>query len=147
MDQQRQVREQIRQRRGSVSEPIPATFDWHHAIRIEGTPPPSYVEAKELPPIDGEVDGGRGSGEQSSSKRGVENAKEGEARAEGMDIKRSPIHANGVNVTSPAQSSQDVTVVQVEDRSEGSEQQSSAQGGTRTFATSYTDFDSAQRSS
>lgn len=38
-----------RQRRGSITEPVPATFDWHHSIRIAGTPPPSYHEAKGLP--------------------------------------------------------------------------------------------------
>ena len=45
-EQQLQAR---RQRRGSVTEPVPATFDWHHSIRIAGTPPPSYIEAKDLP--------------------------------------------------------------------------------------------------
>ncbi len=40
-----------RRRRGSVTEAVPATFDWHHSIRIEGTPPPSYGEAEKLPPI------------------------------------------------------------------------------------------------
>ncbi len=44
-----------RRRRGSVTEAVPATFDWHHSIRIEGTPPPTYVEAEKLPPIEDEV--------------------------------------------------------------------------------------------
>ena len=49
-EQQLQARRQFeRQRRGSVTEPVPATFDWHHSIRIAGTPPPSYTEAKGLP--------------------------------------------------------------------------------------------------
>lgn len=41
-----------RQRRLSISEPVDPTFDWHHAIRIAGTPPPSYREAKKLPPLE-----------------------------------------------------------------------------------------------
>ena len=49
-EQQLQARRQFeRQRRGSITEPVPATFDWHHSIRIAGTPPPSYTEAKGLP--------------------------------------------------------------------------------------------------
>ena len=52
-EHQLQARRQLeRQRRGSVTEPVPATFDWHHSIRIAGTPPPSYNEAKELPSFD-----------------------------------------------------------------------------------------------
>lgn len=47
---QRQAREEYeRNRRVSVTEPVPATFDWHHSIRIAGTPPPTYHEAKKLP--------------------------------------------------------------------------------------------------
>ena len=49
VEEQRQQREQLRRRRGSITEPIPATFDWHHSIRIAGTPPPTYHEAKKLP--------------------------------------------------------------------------------------------------
>lgn len=148
MEHQRQTREQIRQRRGSVSEPIPATFDWHHAIRIEGTPPPSYVEAKDLPAIKGEADNGR---KKNSNKKVIENAIECEARmAEGMVDKKSPVHANGVSVNSPEESRQEITVVQIEDRSGnigGGEQPNGVQGETRTFTANYTDFDSAQRSS
>ena len=44
-----------RQRRGSITEPVPATFDWHHPIRIAGTPPPTYHEAKGLPTFDDAV--------------------------------------------------------------------------------------------
>jgi hypothetical protein len=52
-EHQQQARRQIeRQRRGSVTVPVPATFDWHHSIRIAGTPPPSYQEAKGLPSFD-----------------------------------------------------------------------------------------------
>lgn len=50
MEAQRQARVDLeRQRRGSITEPVPATFDWHHSIRVAGTPPPSYHEAKQLP--------------------------------------------------------------------------------------------------
>ena len=59
-EQQLEARRQFeRQRRGSVTEPVPATFDWHHSIRIAGTPPPSYVEAKGLPAFDATVAGGK----------------------------------------------------------------------------------------
>jgi hypothetical protein len=52
-EHQLQARRQLeRQRRGSVTVPVPATFDWHHSIRIAGTPPPSYKEAKGLPSFD-----------------------------------------------------------------------------------------------
>lgn len=43
-----------RQRRLSVSEPVTPTFDWHHSIRVAGTPPPSYHEAKVLPSLENE---------------------------------------------------------------------------------------------
>lgn len=56
--QQRQRENQHRQRRGSITEPVPATFDWHHSIRIAGTPPPSYVEAKKLPTFEDGIEGG-----------------------------------------------------------------------------------------
>jgi len=52
IEAQRRAREQFeRQRRGSITEPVPATFDWHHSIRIAGTPPPTYREAKDLPTL------------------------------------------------------------------------------------------------
>lgn len=52
IEQHRQQRAEMdRQRRLSISEPVDPTFDWHHSIRIAGTPPPSYREAKKLPPI------------------------------------------------------------------------------------------------
>lgn len=50
--QQRIRAEMERQRRTSITEPVPATYDWHHSIRIAGTPPPSYREAKRLPPLE-----------------------------------------------------------------------------------------------
>eukprot|EP00731_Ephydatia_muelleri_P027440 Em0019g313a len=46
---------QERQRRMSVTEPVKPTFNWHHSIRIAGTPPPTYTEAKELPPLENDV--------------------------------------------------------------------------------------------
>ena len=52
MERHRRAREELeRQRRASISEPVNPTFDWHHSIRVAGTPPPSYREAKELPAI------------------------------------------------------------------------------------------------
>lgn len=56
VEQQRQQQEQLRRRRGSITEPVPATFDWHHSIRIAGTPPPTYHEAKKLPSFDDAVE-------------------------------------------------------------------------------------------
>lgn len=59
-EQQLQARRQFeRQRRGSITEPVPATFDWHHSIRIAGTPPPSYTEAKGLPSFEEAVAAGK----------------------------------------------------------------------------------------
>jgi len=53
LDQQQQSRQQGQQRRRlSVTEPVPATFDWHHSIRVEGSPPPTYIEAEQLPAIE-----------------------------------------------------------------------------------------------
>ena len=40
--QQRQVPPEV---------PVNPTFDWHHSIRIAGSPPPTYTEAKELPTV------------------------------------------------------------------------------------------------
>ncbi len=37
--------------RPSVTEPVPATFDWHHSIHVEGSLPPSYAAAEKLPPM------------------------------------------------------------------------------------------------
>lgn len=55
IEQQRAQRAEMeRQRRLSISEPVNPTFDWHHSIRIAGTPPPSYHEAKTLPPLEPE---------------------------------------------------------------------------------------------
>ena len=49
VEQQRRARERFERQRGSITEPVPATFDWHHSIRIAGTPPPTYREAQKLP--------------------------------------------------------------------------------------------------
>ena len=49
--QQQQIIAQHQRRRGSVTEAVPATFDWHHPLRVEGSPPPSYGEAEKLPSI------------------------------------------------------------------------------------------------
>ena len=49
--QQQQTITQHQRRRGSVTEAVPATFDWHHPLRVEGSPPPSYGEAETLPSI------------------------------------------------------------------------------------------------
>ena len=54
-EHRRQRQELERRRRLSITEPVRPTYDWHHSIRIEGTPPPSYREAKKLPPIDSDV--------------------------------------------------------------------------------------------
>lgn len=119
VENQRQIREQIRQRRGSVTEPIPATFDWHHSIRIAGTPPPSYGEAKNLPTFkDGE--GGK------PSKPGEE---AGEMEA-GMTV----VQNNGVHIR------QGDAVVQVEEEGNGAVGGASNQAQDRTFTTGYTEF-------
>lgn len=123
VESQRQIREQIRQRRGSVTEPIPATFDWHHSIRIAGTPPPSYGEAKNLPTFkDGE--GGKPSKPDEA----------GETEA-GMVV----VQNNGVHL---GKGDMEVVVqVEVEEGSGavgGASNQTQAQD--RTFTTSYTEF-------
>ena len=57
IEEHRQQRAEMdRQRRLSISEPVNPTFDWHHSIRIAGTPPPSYHEAKKLPSIEPEIE-------------------------------------------------------------------------------------------
>ena len=57
VEQHRQQRmEMERQRRLSVTEPVTPTFDWHHSIRIAGTPPPTYHEAKKLPTFEDSIE-------------------------------------------------------------------------------------------
>lgn len=86
VETQRQARDNFeRQRRGSITEPVPATFDWHHSIRIAGTPPPSYHEAKKLPSIenliaidkDNRDNDSSGSGENTDSEAGGEEEERG----------------------------------------------------------------------
>lgn len=121
VESQRQIREQIRQRRGSVTEPIPATFDWHHTIRIAGTPPPSYGEAKDLPSL--EDDGAN-------------------TEQDGVEVHTQ--QANGVH----AQTNMEV-VVQVEDGKGGGvgvgfhRDLGGQQDEDRTFATGYTQYSAA----
>lgn len=80
-EQHLQARRQLeRQRRGSVTEPVPATFDWHHSIRIAGTPPPSYAEAKGLPAFDDAVAAGR------KKKRGRKEKERGQEQTDNADI-------------------------------------------------------------
>ena len=135
VEHQRQIREQIRQRRGSVTEPIPATFDWHHSIRIAGTPPPSYGEAKTLPTFEENTTDGD-TGKKTSEKNNDE------AAVDPQDTKFSAQpQANGA-----APLLQEVVVVQVEEN--GGESVEVAQGDrgageTRTFTTGYTEFTSA----
>lgn len=61
LEQQAEARQQMQRRRLSVTEPVPATFDWHHSIRVEGTPPPTYGEAETLPPLEDKVGSNRNS--------------------------------------------------------------------------------------
>ena len=120
MESQRQIREQIRQRRGSVTEPIPATFDWHHSIRIAGTPPPSYGEAKNLPTFkDGD-----------STKPPKPDDGAGETRSNGITV----VENKGVNL----EKGDKEVVVKVE---AGASNHTQAQD--RAFATGYTEFSSA----
>ncbi len=39
-------------RRGITEPPVPANFNWHHSIRVDGSLPPSYTEAEKLPPLE-----------------------------------------------------------------------------------------------
>jgi len=142
LEHQRQVREQIRQRRGSVSEPIPATFDWHHDIRIEGTPPPSYVEAKDLPPIEGAEEEDNSNREKTATKS---NGKV--MSSNGITEVSSPtLSSNKIRVAaSPDSSLHEITIVQTELRNGNIEVESrSTPEEARTFTTGYTEFSSAQ---
>lgn len=57
VEEQMRVRQEMeRRRRLSVTEPVRPTYDWHHSIRVEGTPPPSYREAKKLPSIEKDME-------------------------------------------------------------------------------------------
>ena len=54
-EHRRQRQEMERRRRLSITEPVRPTYDWHHSIRIEGTPPPTYREAKKLPSLNSDI--------------------------------------------------------------------------------------------
>lgn len=73
------------QRRISVTEPVPATFDWHHSIRVAGTPPPTYKEARHLPSFEDAI---------VAHKR--ERGTEGEDAGESSDSESSSRSDNGV---------------------------------------------------
>ena len=133
MEHQRQIREQIRQRRGSVTEPIPATFDWHHSIRIAGTPPPSYGEAKQLPSFKDAPDGKEGDMATQQSPP----LKEAESGGGGNEMKirsESSVQSNGVHHQAGVE-----VVVQVEQGGSNAEQRPQD----RNFTTEYTEYSSA----
>ncbi len=132
VEHQIQVREQIRQRRGSVTEPIPATFDWHHSIRIAGTPPPSYVEAKKLPTLEDD--------HRSNSKEPLSV----DSKAPPDDADQKKMEANGVH-SSPSRPPVEEVVVEVgEGRGGGGGGGGeTVQNQTRTFTTDYTEFGTA----
>lgn len=135
VESQRQIREQIRQRRGSVTEPVPATFDWHHSIRIAGTPPPSYGEAKSLPTFkDATANGDKPSQPEGAVALGSSTEKS----------KMAAVQTNGVQVR---QGNKEMVVVQVEQDGGGAvggaNDQTRARDGARTFTTGYTEFTSA----
>ena len=54
-EHRRQRQEMERRRRLSITEPVRPTYDWHHSIRIEGTPPPTYRDAKKLPSLTSDI--------------------------------------------------------------------------------------------
>ena len=106
-----------------MTEAIPATFDWHHSIRIAGTPPPSYVEAKKLPTFEDTADGEH----QGNREEGPSVDSEGK------------IQTNG-------QLEEDCNAVVVVEVTEGTSEGASGQDTqdqTRTFTTDYTPFDTA----
>lgn len=153
--QQRQRDNQQRQRRGSITEPVPATFDWHHSIRIAGTPPPSYVEAKKLPTFDDAIE----AGEKQDHKGMVSKETEEEAETK-VDSKEEEgfVIVNGshpsVGASAGATAGQNVNVI-VNGSASRSHDQSSGNATvqidienhpgdeTRTFSTQYTEYVSA----
>ena len=130
VEHQRQIREQIRQRRGSVTEPIPATFDWHHSIRIAGTPPPSYVEAKELPSFDDDEP----NGDKATSNK-----------EEAPGVSTVVPQTNGIHKTGSQIKNMEVVVQVEEQNAAGQRDANSSQDSdsNRTFTTVYTEFSSA----
>lgn len=43
---------QNQSRHSSSRDAVPATFDWHHSIRVDNSLPPTYTEAEKLPPLE-----------------------------------------------------------------------------------------------
>lgn len=149
MEQHQRQRENQQRRRGSITEPVPATFDWHHSIRIAGTPPPSYVEAKKLPSFEDGIEGGEKQEHKVTISKENEVAEEKKIAAEeeedvaasGEQSITSAATGQTTNVLSPGRGnrshdsqggSHDVTVqIDIENLS-GEE--------SRTFSTGYTEF-------
>ena len=144
---QRQQENQRRQRRGSITEPVPATFDWHHSIRIAGTPPPSYVEAKKLPTFDNAVEGG----EKQEHKVAISKEEDDEADTKVDGLEEEFVTVSGTHSTTSAATGQSTTVngrshdhststsgnvtVQIDIENHSGEEN-------RTFSTGYTEFGS-----
>lgn len=93
------------QRRISVTEPVPATFDWHHSIRVAGTPPPTYKEARHLPSFEDAI---------VAHKR--ERGTEGEDAGESSDSESSSRSDNDVGEESDNRGLVDHSVSQVSQR-------------------------------
>ena len=147
--QQRQRENQQRHRRGSITEPVPATFDWHHSIRIAGTPPPSYVEAKKLPTFEDAIEGG----EKQEHKVVISKESEDVAETKADGLEESFVVVTGLsNSTTSAATGQSVAMngrshdhststsgnvtVQIDIENHSGEE-------TRTFSTGYTQYGSA----
>lgn len=147
--QQRQRENQQRQRRGSITEPVPATFDWHHSIRIAGTPPPSYVEAKKLPTFEDAIEGG----EKKEHKVVISKESEDVTETKADGLEESFVVISGLpNSTTSAATGQSVAMngrshdhsmltsgnvtVQIDIENHSGEE-------TRTFSTGYTQYGSA----
>lgn len=151
--QQRQRENQHRQRRGSITEPVPATFDWHHSIRIAGTPPPSYVEAKKLPTFEDAIEGGEKQEHKVAISKESEDASE--TKVEGLEESFVMVQ----NLTTSAATGQSVAIGNGGSGSRSHDHSTSATSGgnmtvqidienhsgeeTRTFSTGYTEFGSA----
>ena len=136
MEQRERQRENHQQRRrGSVTVPVVANFDWHHTIKIAGTPPPSYTEAKTLPSFE------EGMQEREKEEDKMVISKDEEANEEGTTTSRSPLTtasaATGQTTTTSnghkgGTASGNVTLqIDVENNS-GDE--------SRTFSTGYTEY-------
>ena len=138
MEQRQRQRENPQRRRGSVTIPVAANFDWHHSIKIAGTPPPSYTEAKTLPSFEEGMQGG----ELEERKTGI--LKDEEANEEGAITSRTPLTttsaATGQTTSTSSgpngvDASGKVTVRIDVENNPGEE--------SRTFSTGYTEYDRA----